>query len=499
VKSLRWKLILTTLVVVFIPIYFLNRYAIRFFDEFTRTALEDHLKHYAFLAGEQWKALGQPGAPAPGDGVSDSRSQISDSRSAISDLKSGIPRSGDAATRFAELLGAFAQETGIHLRIVSTNRVALHDSHPGRDPGFAERPEIAAALRGGYSARSRLTPDRGYMYYYIARPVKDTERRTVAVAYVVAHTNPIIRAINRLLANQRRATWLALAVAAVASGVVALTLTRRLRRLTGAARDYAAGHREFTVRIRGRDEVAELAHAARQMADEIQTRNRYNQDFVTTTFHELRTPLTAIQGAVELLEQGAGEQPDQRARFLRNIRVQAARLARLVGELRELTRLDTGLLRGQKTDVEYGAFVREVLDRLDETFDEPHAARTLETPPESLPLRIVPERIEQALSNLIENAYRYTPPEGRVTVRVERKDRHTVLTSVRDTGVGIAAANLPRVFDRFFTTEPKDRPREYGSGLGLAIAKTIVENHGGCIWVESIEGQGACFTFSLPA
>ena len=217
--------------------------------------------------------------------------------------------------------------------------------------------------------------------------------------------------------------------------------------------------------------------------------------------HELKTPLTAIKGAVEILEQGAGEKADARRKFLGNIRHQTARMIRLVGELRELTRLDTELLRGQKTRVDYAEFVETALERLEPTFDTVHAPCRLDVPEreETIDAMIVPGRIEQVISNILDNAFRYTEPSGEVTVTVRRGEDGTVVTAVRDTGCGITATNIDRVFDRFFTTEPKGQRREYGSGLGLAIARRIVENHGGTIRVESAPGRGACFFFSLPA
>ena len=111
-------------------------------------------------------------------------------------------------------------------------------------------------------------------------------------------------------------------------------------------------------------------------------------------------------------------------------------------------------------------------------------------------LHIVPGRIEQVLANLLDNAFRYTPDDGCVMVRVEKGD--PVLTTVSDTGCGIAASNLHRVFDRFFTTERREQPQDHGSGLGLAIAASIIRNHQGEIRVTSQVGEGTSFTFELP-
>jgi signal transduction histidine kinase len=237
----------------------------------------------------------------------------------------------------------------------------------------------------------------------------------------------------------------------------------------------------------------------KQLAAEIDKRNQYNRDFISTVMHELKMPLTAIKGASELLEQGAAEKPEARRKFISNIRFEAERMIRMVAELAELTKLDIEVLRGQKETVDYVAFVREVAERIEPTFEQRHAAFRVALPDKKLPVRIVPGRIEQVISNLVENAFRYTPVTGAVELIVEEGPDRAVITRVCDTGCGIPAANLHKVFDRFFTTEPKNKAKDYGSGLGLAIARSIVENHGGTIGVESVPGQGARFSFRLPA
>ena len=235
------------------------------------------------------------------------------------------------------------------------------------------------------------------------------------------------------------------------------------------------------------------------MAAEIKRTNQYNREFIATLMHELKMPITAIKGAAELLEQGAFAKEEARVKFLGNIRFEADRLARMVWELNELTKLDTEIPRAQKEQVDYGKYVRAAVDRFRPTLDAAHAEIRVDLPEKPLWVRIVPGRIEQVVGNLLDNAVRYTPVSGQIELKVAPGPDNTVVTSVRDTGCGIAAANLVKIFDRFFTTEPKDKPKDYGSGLGLAIAKSIVENHQGTIRVESISGQGATFFFSLPA
>jgi signal transduction histidine kinase len=466
VKSIRWKLILTSVLLVFIPIYLLNRYALDFFDRFTRKALEDQLISHAFIIGEEYKSL-----------------VLSNAQPA----------------EFDRLLKTYEPIIGARLCLLATNGVVLFDSGTNSLAGadLSARREVCRAMQGRYGARATLTPDRQYMFYYVALPVKQSND-CVAIAYAFQHTAPIIGALKRMTTRQQLVSVVALLAAAAVAIVLAQTLTRRLRQLTKAAVAFAKGTAAWQTHIRGHDEIAELGGAMTAMATELKKRNQYNRDFVFTVMHELKTPLTAVKGTVEVLEEGAADKPETRQKFLANIRHEVERMIRMVSELNELTKLDVELLRGQKELVDYAQFVRQVADRLAPTFDEPHAQFRVTVPDEKIATLIAPARIEQVIANLLENAFRYTPPTGTVELRVATGPDHTVITSVHDTGRGIAPANRAKVFDRFFTTEPKDKPGHPHSGLGLAIAKTIIENHQGQLWVESEAGQGAHFFFRLP-
>jgi len=169
----------------------------------------------------------------------------------------------------------------------------------------------------------------------------------------------------------------------------------------------------------------------------------------------------------------------------------------LAGDLRELTRVDTEIRSEEHVKVDYCRFVCAVVDRFRDTLKDRHASLSVNIPDETIQLSIVPGRIEQALSNLLDNAMRYTPCDGSVTVTVSLEGK-SVVTEVADTGCGIAASNLSRVFDRFFTTERGRRNTDFGSGLGLAITAGIVNGHCGSIRVESEEGRGTRFVFELP-
>jgi len=472
-RSIRWKIILVAFTVVALPIYFLNSYTIRSFDKFTSKALEEEMISQAFMLGEQYKAM-----------VLRNHGTVRQERE----------------TEFADVLRGYSERFQSRLQVLSPKGIVLFDSDPDSLAGadFSGRKEIANIIAGGgYKAAWRLTGDRKHVFYYVPVAIRE-DGRLAGIAYVSHHTGQITKAIKKMVADQRLAMLTALGFAAVMAAVVAQTMTRRLRRLTCATMDYAQGNATLELKVGGRDEISELAGAVGHMAGEIEKRNTYNRDFISTVTHELKTPVTAIKGAAEVLEQGAVDDESVRAKFLSNIQFEADRLTRMVGELGELTRLDSELMCGRKEKVEYTQCVREMLDRLLPTFDHEHAEFQALIPEDKIPVMIVPGRIEQVLSNLLENAFRYTPAAGKVVVTIERAQGRKVRTTVSDTGCGISPLNLDKVFDRFFTTEPKTVAKDYGTGLGLAIARSIVENHQGTIVVESQQGQGSRFIFTLP-
>lgn len=230
---------------------------------------------------------------------------------------------------------------------------------------------------------------------------------------------------------------------------------------------------------------------------ELKQTEQVRRDFVANVSHELRTPVAALKALVESLENGAVEDPEVAADFLRRLRVEVDGLALLVEELFELARIESGRPDLNLRPLDIGEVVRQAVERMRPLADRQGVNLLLRLGAELPPVEADPDRIQQVVLNLVHNAVKFTPPGGRITVSVERRGEE-VAVSVADTGVGIPPEVLPRVFERFFKA---DRSRSAGgSGLGLAIAKHIVQAHGGRIWAESAgEGRGATFTFTLPA
>ena len=219
------------------------------------------------------------------------------------------------------------------------------------------------------------------------------------------------------------------------------------------------------------------------------------RDFIANLSHELRTPIASLKALGETLHEGAIDQPAVARDFVGKMNVEVDRLAQMVQEMGELSRIESGEAPLQKAAVYVANVAARAAERLKSQADRAGLQMKLDIA-SGLPSVSADEaRIEQVLVNLIHNAIKFTPPGGRVNISA-RAEGDKLIVSVSDTGVGIPEDDLPRVFERFYKA---DRARAGGgTGLGLAIAKHVVEAHGGRIWVESVEGRGATFSFTLP-
>ncbi len=230
---------------------------------------------------------------------------------------------------------------------------------------------------------------------------------------------------------------------------------------------------------------------------EVRRLERMRMDFVANVSHELRTPLASLRGALETLAD-PGEDPAARARFLEIAERNAGRLQALVSDLLDLSAIEAEEDRMPLDTVDFHGILRAAVGALAGVALERRVALVLEPPPEA-PVLVGAHsrRLEQALSNLVENAVKYTPAGGRVVVRLFRRG-DVAVAEVEDTGVGIPAAALPRIFERFYRVDPSRSREMGGTGLGLAIVKHVVRAHRGQVEVRSAEGGGTLFSVLLP-
>jgi two-component system phosphate regulon sensor histidine kinase PhoR len=219
------------------------------------------------------------------------------------------------------------------------------------------------------------------------------------------------------------------------------------------------------------------------------------RDFISNISHELRTPLAGLKALVDTLRGGAIKDPPAAKRFLKRMDAEVDALTQMVEELLELSRIESGQAPLRLAPTPVAEVVVPPVDRLRPQAERAGLEFTVLLPPGLPPVLADADRARLVLTNLVHNAVKFTPPGGRITVAA-RPAGDDVVFSVQDTGVGIPAEDLPRIFERFYKA---DRARSGGgTGLGLAIAKHIVQGHGGRLWAESVEGQGSTFYFTLP-
>jgi len=236
-----------------------------------------------------------------------------------------------------------------------------------------------------------------------------------------------------------------------------------------------------------------LAHI--QDLTELRRLEMIRQDFISNISHELRTPIASVKALAETLNEGAVEDPSVAKDFLSRINAEADKLAQMVQELGELSRIESGEAPLQIRSINIAEAIGHAVDRLRAQADRAELKLDIDSTP-TLPEVLADEaRVEQVLVNLIHNAIKFTPSGGRISISAKAKD-NDIMVSVADTGIGIPPDDLPRIFERFYKAD-KSRTGG-GTGLGLAIAKHIAEAHGGRIWAESVEGKGSNFNFTLP-
>jgi two-component system phosphate regulon sensor histidine kinase PhoR len=219
------------------------------------------------------------------------------------------------------------------------------------------------------------------------------------------------------------------------------------------------------------------------------------RDFVSNLSHELRTPLASLKALTETLRGGALEDPKAAKHFLESIETEVDAMTQMAGELLELTRIESGQLPLEFKPAPAGDLLLSAAERMRAQVERAGLTLRLDSPQVLTEVRADPPRLEQVLVNLIHNAVKFTNPGGEVVLSAQAEPGF-VRFSVQDTGVGIPADDLERIFERFYKA---DRARSSGgTGLGLSIARHVVEAHGGKIWAESVEGRGSTFKFTIP-
>ncbi len=383
------------------------------------------------------------------------------------------------------------------IRILDTAGTVLVDSRgDGRGADLGTDPLVAQALAGRTASRTQDVD--GEATLHMALPAT-LEERLVGVVYLSQPLRDVTAVVSDLRAQWLRATVVALFL----SGAVGLLLSRAVaqpvRRLTAAAGAVARGQFDQHVPVKSRDELGRLSQAFNDMTARLQAARQMQVDFVANVSHELRTPLTSVKGMVETLRDGAVDDPSVRDRFLETVEDETDRLIRLVNDLLTLSRADSEALNLRRERVDVKALAQEVVAQLAPQAEAQELALTVQADPGLPSAWADADRVAQVLLNLLDNALKYSPPGGTVTLRLLTAAEGELVVQVRDRGIGIPTDDLSHVGQRFYRADKARSRAGGGSGLGLAIARALVQAHGGRLWLESQEGQGTVASFTLPA
>jgi signal transduction histidine kinase len=310
--------------------------------------------------------------------------------------------------------------------------------------------------------------------------------------------------VNDLRAQFSQLQWLVLVGAAltIVLGLglglgLATAITRPLRQLSESVQKIAAGNYRARVQSPGHDEVGRLARNFNQMAGQLEEGEQARERQLAAIVHELARPLTGMRAAVETLRDGADAETEVREALLIGVEQELARLERLTGTLQGLYKLVLRPMQLNRAEVALERLIRACAVNYEPVAAQQGITLTVDAPSTLPRVRADQDRLIQVLTNLLDNAFKFTPRGGRVSVQVGENDRG-VWVSVGDTGTGIAPDELPHIFQQFYSGDESREPEKRGMGLGLAICREIITAHQGQIKVESQPGQGTRFTFTLP-
>jgi signal transduction histidine kinase len=296
------------------------------------------------------------------------------------------------------------------------------------------------------------------------------------------------------------ATFLAMGFGVALAVGLSLLFTKPIELLRAGAQIIGEGNLTHRIQITTRDELGELAREFNVMAAKLQELDQLKQDFVSNVTHELRSPLTSLRGYVELLlREGAGPINEEQREFLIVIKNNSVRLARFIDNLLDVAKIESGKIELHPEFIRLQDLALEMSVVFRPMAQEKRIDYRVEMDPRLRPVRADADKMLEVLTNLLSNAFKFTPSDGKVTLSAEPENDH-VHIKVSDTGIGIPAESQSSVFNKFEQVKPTQglARKTKGSGLGLTIVKGIVEAHGGRVWIESQPDQGTTVHVSLP-
>jgi signal transduction histidine kinase len=388
-----------------------------------------------------------------------------------------------------EALVSFSQENNVRVIVFSASRELLFDSNP-------DQPELPFPRRNLLNQNSQTVRDsKSDMWLY------STSRVAGGRVIMVATPRPRLPVLS-IFADQFfgpivQGGLIALLVSLVLAFLLSRWVADPLQKVVIAARNYPSDDVKL-ITPRGPQEVRDLTRAFNSMIKRVDSSQKSQRDFVADVSHELKTPLTSIMGFAQAILDDTANTPESRQHAAQIIYNESARMHRMALDLLDLARLEGGIADLKMSQVNIKILIKNIVEKFTPQAERAGVSLQLEIPGNLPELIGDGDRLAQVFTNLVDNALKFTPANGKVTLSAKQVGAEMEL-SVSDTGSGVPKEALPRLFDRFYQVdESRSGGANHGTGLGLAIAREIIQAHGGRIAVRSEAGYGTVFDIHLP-
>lgn len=405
-----------------------------------------------------------------------------------------FPNSPLAGARIETMIRNQADSRQLRISVISDTRAVLADFGVGIINPLPI-PKLPLVTTDADPTQALLIQDsKGAEWFYILHKVDEKHFLMISTPRPSLPLGQILR--DDILRPFFQAALVALVLGLLLSLVFGQWISNPLHQMAEGARKMADGKYD-PIHPSGPSETRQLVETLNEMAHRVQTSQQSQRDFIANISHELKTPLTSIQGFAQAILDGAARTPEALQQAAGVIFNESGRMHRLVMDLLALARLEGGTADLQKSPVDLVLLLNNVVDKFKLQAEQAQVRLSLELGSLSA-ITGDGDRLSQVFTNLVDNAIKFTPAGGQVSIAAALSDTRLVV-KVNDSGVGIAPQDQKRIFERFYQV---DKSRKGGSrrgvGLGLVIANQIVNAHGGQIWVNSIPGQGSTFSVSLP-
>ncbi len=386
----------------------------------------------------------------------------------------------------------FYNVTEKNLEVVSSNRFVDEQIY-----------NTVVIQRSVYIKENGKDPETGAPMLTVAYPIKyysaikypDDENTIWAILVI----NSDLTAINKIYSNIISILWVPIIIISVVGFLLFLVLINgivsRIKELKNATSKIAHGNFDERVPIKSNDEITALSIDFNNMAAELKKSDQSKKDFVSNAAHELRSPMTSINGFVEGMLDGTIP-VEQYKMYLEIVSSETKRLTKLVKSMLDLSRIESGTVKLNVERFDINELIRRVVVRLSPKIEAKGIIPEISLYRERLFVNADPDKIEEVVQNLLDNAIKFTGTGKKITIKT-RLDGIKVLVAIKDEGTGISQEDIQFIWDRFYTVDKAHTGHKSGTGLGLSIVKSIIEQHGEKINVQSKSGSGTEFEFSL--